>query len=101
MGEAYSLAEGGAEAGLDGAETFEEEGDAEEVDLVLVDVDVDAGLVDELVVNAEGAREAESDLRRGASCMSVNCRSMECHWDPTYCRRQTRPHSPQHQHRRS
>lgn len=64
-GGTHSLAECGAEASLDGAEALEEEGDAEEVDFVLVDVDVDAGFVDELVVHAEGAGEAKSNFRRG------------------------------------
>lgn len=44
-----------SEAGCDRGHPLEQERDAEEVEVVLVDVDVDAGLVDEFVVDAERA----------------------------------------------
>lgn len=65
-GETYSLAERGTEASLNGAQTLEQEGNAEQIDLVLVHVDINASLVDELVVNAESTWKAESNLRRRA-----------------------------------
>jgi hypothetical protein len=76
-GGTHSLAESSPKASLDGAETLEKEGNAEEVDFVLVDVDVYAGFVDELVVHAEGAGEAEANFRRGALWMSARCSQLE------------------------
>lgn len=63
---AYSLAERGTEASLKGAQALQQEGNAEQVDFVLVHVDINSSLVDELVVNTEGTWEAKSNLRRGA-----------------------------------
>jgi hypothetical protein len=73
VGKAYSLAERSTEASLNGTETLEQECDAEEVNFVLVHIDVDTSFVDELVVHAEGAGEAESNFRRGALCALARC----------------------------
>jgi hypothetical protein len=72
----YRFVEGRSKSSANRTHAFKQESNSEKIDFVLIDIDIDRGLVDESIVYPKSPRKSGTDNCRAAFSLSVNTASM-------------------------